>query len=329
MTPPPLLELDDLRVWYPIRRGLMARTVGHVRAVDGVTLRIAPGETLGLVGESGCGKSTLARAVLRLEPVRSGAIRFEGIDMTRLRGQALRAKRRELQIVFQDPYSSLNPRMTVQDLVTEGLITHGMIAARERAGEARRLLTEVGLGADALHRYPHEFSGGQRQRISVARALALRPRLVICDEPVSALDVSVQAQVLNLLRDLAERHGLAYLFISHDLSVVRQIADRTAVMYLGRIVEEGPTDRILDAPAHPYTQALISAIPRPTGVRRQRIILHGDVPSPSRPPPGCAFHPRCPRAIPACAAALPPTVSASSAPGHRAACIRIETPPGS
>lgn len=322
----PLLQLDDVRVWYPIRRGLLARTVGHVRAVDGVSLQIHPGEALGLVGESGCGKTTLARAVLRLEPVRAGRITFAGEDLTRLRGPALRAMRRQMQVVFQDPFASLNPRMPVIDLVTEAMVAHGLIKARERTAEARRLLDEVGLGADALQRYPHEFSGGQRQRISIARALALRPRLVVCDEPVSALDVSVQAQVLNLLRDLRERHGLSYLFISHDLSVVRQIADRTAVMYLGRLVEQGPTDRILNAPAHPYTQALISAIPRRDGKRQTRIVLRGDVPSPARPPAGCAFHPRCPRAIPACAAQIPPLEPASDAPDHLAACIRLHDP---
>ncbi|MCE9614903.1 MAG: ATP-binding cassette domain-containing protein [Lentisphaerae bacterium] len=319
----PLLQVEDVRVWFPIRRGVLARTVGHVRAVDGVSLHVNPGETLALVGESGCGKTTLARAILRLESARAGRIRFEGRDLATLAPADLRPLRRHLQVIFQDPYASLNPRMTVQDIVTEGLVRHGLIHGRERESEALRLLSDVGLGRDALHRYPHEFSGGQRQRISVARAVSLHPKLIICDEPVSALDVSVQAQVLNLLMDLRDKYALSYLFISHDLGVVRQIADRTAVMYLGRLVETGRTDDILENPRHPYTRALISAIPRAGQPRRERIVLKGDVPSPARPPSGCRFHPRCPYATAACRDTEPPLVPHPSCPDRPVACIRL------
>ena len=297
----PLLELDGLRTWFPIRRGIFSHTVGHVQAVDGVSLKLEKGKTLGLVGESGCGKTTLARTVLRLDPAREGRIFFKGDDVLQLSGEALRRLRRNLQIVFQDPFASLNPRMTVMELVTEGMVTHGLISVARKEEEAVRLLQEVGLGPRALYRYPHEFSGGQRQRISVARAISLRPEVVICDEAVSALDVSVQAQVLNLLMDLRERHGLSYLFISHDLSVVRHIADDVAVMYLGRIVEHGPAQQVMDQPQHPYTQALVSAIPKPKSEGKRRIVLEGDVPSPANPPAGCRFHPRCPYATEQCA----------------------------
>ncbi len=317
----PLLQLTDLRVWYPIRRGILSHTVGNVRAVDGVSLEIAPGETLALVGESGCGKTTLARAVLGLEPAHSGKIHFEGIDITGASAATLRPLRPDLQVVFQDPFASLNPRMTVMHIITEGLIRHGRITPRQRESEAARLLSDVGLGGDALHRYPHEFSGGQRQRICVARAVALHPKLIICDEPVSALDVSVQAQVLNLLMDLRDKYGLAYLFITHDLGVVRQIAHRTAVMYLGKIVETGPTEDVIGKPRHPYTRALISAIPHAGQPRTQRIVLKGDVPSPANPPVGCRFHPRCPYAIPRCRDAEPPLESIDASP-RQAACIR-------
>lgn len=318
-----LLEIRDLRTWFPIRRGVFGRTIGHVRAVDGVTLSIGEGETLGLVGESGCGKSTLARTVLLLDPARSGAVRFQSLDILALPPSKVRKIRRDLQIVFQDPFSSLNPRMTVIDIVTEGLVEHGLIAPRERKDAAIRLLADVGMGADALHRYPHECSGGQRQRISVARAISLRPRLVICDEAVSALDVSVQAQVINLLMDLRDKYGLAYLFISHDLGVVRRIAHRTAVMYLGRIVEEGRTDDVIGRPRHPYTQALVSAVPRVGAAGGRRILLQGDVPSPSNPPAGCRFHPRCPFATEACRMAEPPLEPPKDdASGRIVACIR-------
>ncbi len=301
----PLLKIDNLSTWFPIRRGVFSRTVGHVRAVDGVSLSIAPGETLGLVGESGCGKSTLARSVLLLDKAHEGSIHFDGVDLLASPRSEIQPLRRRFQVVFQDPFASLNPRMTVLDIVSEGLIEHGVIRRRERADVTKQLLNDVGLGQDALHRYPHEFSGGQRQRISIARAISLRPDLIICDEAVSALDVSIQAQVMNLLIDLRKKYNLAYLFISHDLSVVRHISDRIAVMYLGRIVESGPTQDIMDHPRHPYTRALISAIPRPGEPRLDRIVLPGDVPSPANPPPGCPFHPRCPHAIEACSTQRP------------------------
>jgi ABC-type glutathione transport system ATPase component len=258
----PLLEIRDLRTWYPIRRGVLARTAGWVKAVDGVSLEIRGGETLGVVGESGCGKSTLARSILRLERPRGGAIRLEGRDVLSLRGAALRRYRREVQVVFQDPTASLNPRHTVLDLVTEAMLVHGLTDARGRRAEAERLLHDVGMGAEALDRYPHAFSGGQRQRICIARALALRPRLLICDEAVSALDLSVRAQVLNLLEELRDRHGLAYLFITHDIGVVQHLADRIAVMHGGRIVETGPAEKVLAAPEQEYTKRLLAAVPR-------------------------------------------------------------------
>jgi oligopeptide/dipeptide ABC transporter ATP-binding protein len=317
----PLLQLEDVRVWFPIRRGVLSRTVGHVRAVDGVSLDIKPGETLGLVGESGCGKTTLARAILGLEPVHAGRLHFDGRELTHANASTWRSVRRDLQIVFQDPFASLNPRMSVLDILSEGMVQHRMVKSRSREREAVRLLTDVGLDADALHRYPHEFSGGQRQRIGVARAVSLRPKLIVCDEAVSALDVSVQAQVLNLLMDLRDKYALSYLFISHDLSVVRQVADRTCVMYLGRIVESGPTDAVIREPAHPYTQALVSAIPRVgiSGVRR--LVLAGDVPSPASPPPGCHFHTRCPHVIAACRARQP-SLEAVERGSRLVACIR-------
>jgi oligopeptide/dipeptide ABC transporter ATP-binding protein len=327
---PPLLEIRNLCTWFPVHRGIVSRTVGNVRAVDGVSLQIGEGETVGLVGESGCGKTTLARTVLLLEHVHSGEIYFEGCNLRTAPAAEVLALRRRMQAVFQDPFASLNPRLTVIDIVTEGMVQHGLIRARDRKEAALKLLREVGLSEDALHRYPHEFSGGQRQRISVARALSVRPRLVICDEAVSALDVSVQAQVINLLLDLKREHNLAYLFISHDLSVVRHVADRVAVMYLGRIVEEGEATAVIDQPCHPYTRALVSAIPRPRQARRDRTVLAGDVPSPSRPPSGCRFHPRCPFAIERCRREEPvleaPRLAADS--GRRAACHRKDESPG-
>ena len=320
----PLLQIRDLRTWFPIRRGIFSRTVGNVRAVDGVSLDVGQGETVGLVGESGCGKTTLARTVLRLEAAHSGSIVFEGQDLLAIRERDLRRLRQRLQVVFQDPYSSLNPRMTVVDIVTEGLVEHGLIHARRRREAAISLLADVGMDKDALHRHPHEFSGGQRQRISIARAVSLKPRLVICDEPVSALDVSVQAQVLNLLADLREEHGLAYLLISHDLSVVRRMAARTAVMYLGQIVEHGPTELIMARPRHPYTRALIAAVPRIGRPPGQRTAPAGDVPSPANPPPGCRFHPRCPFAVDACRTTVPELESAQGeeSTGRVVSCLR-------
>jgi oligopeptide/dipeptide ABC transporter ATP-binding protein len=325
----PLLSVRDLRTWFPIRRGVFSRVMGHVRAVDGLDLDVLPGETVGLVGESGCGKSTLGRTILGLEHATGGRVLFENLDLTALPERALRAVRPRLQMIFQDPFSSLNPRMTVVALVTEGLIEHGLISRREREAEAVRVLREVGLDEDALHRYPHEFSGGQRQRICIARAMALRPRLVVCDEAVSALDVSVRAQALNLLLALREKHDLAYLFISHDLGVVRHMASRVAVMYLGQIVESGRTASVLERSRHPYTRALLSAVPVPGRDGRNRIVLQGDVPSAATPPAGCRFHPRCPFCTPACKAAAPPLEPTGGAadPTHRVACIRKDELP--
>jgi oligopeptide/dipeptide ABC transporter ATP-binding protein len=295
----PLLELLELKTWFPVRRGVFAKTIGHVHAVDGVSLIIARGETLGLVGESGCGKTTLGRTILGLDPPSGGRMRFDGGDINRLSRAAKRQLRQRMQIIFQDPLASLNPRMNILDIVTEGVREFGLVVG-SREAHATRLLREVGLDADALYRYPHEFSGGQRQRINVARAISLRPDFIVCDEAVSALDVSVQAQVINLMIDLREKYGLAYLFISHDLSVVSNIAGRVAVMYLGRVVEEGPTDSIIRDPLHPYTRALIRAVPVP-GVRREKAPpLKGETPSPLAPPPGCRFHPRCPEVMGVC-----------------------------
>ncbi len=294
-----LLEVRDLAVHYPVRRGLLQRVVDHVRAVDGVNMTIAPGETLGLVGESGCGKSSLSRALLMLTPPSHGDILFDAgnpdpVSLTTLRPEAMRRLRRHIQIVFQDPYSALNPRLRIGTALTEPLRAMGIGTARERKERARAALDAVGLPADAARRFPHEFSGGQRQRIGIARALAPEPRLVVLDEPVSSLDVSVRAQVLNLLQSLQQRLGLTYLFVSHDLSVVRYLCDRVAVMYLGRIVEEGPTAALFRAPLHPYTEALLSALPLPVaGLKRKRVLLRGDPPSPMAAPQGCAFHPRC------------------------------------
>lgn len=318
-----LLEIDSLRTWFPVKRGVLQRTVGHVKAVDGVSLSIAAGETLGLVGESGCGKSTLARTIVGLEKASGGRILYEGQDLTKLSEKEYRPVRRDVQFIFQDPFSSLNPRMTVLDILTEAMIVHGLIQSNERREAGSKLLRDVGMGDDALHRYPHEFSGGQRQRISVARALSLNPRLVLCDEAVSALDVSVQAQVVNLLIKLREQYDLSYLFISHDLSVVAHIADRIAVMYVGKIVETGPVEDVIYTPAHPYTKALLSAVPRIGGDGRQRIVLEGDTPSPSNPPEGCRFHPRCPYAVDMCRK-TEPQLEPMEGVASKVACLRKE-----
>lgn len=289
----PLVSVEGLVKHYQ-SGGFLSRPTPPVKAVDGVSFAIAPGETLGLVGESGSGKSTVGRAVLRLEPPTAGIVRFEGNDLATLSAATMRATRRRMQIVFQDPLGALNPRRTIGDSVAEGLIIHQLAPKRELAGRVEQLLEEVGLDASYASRYPHEFSGGQRQRVGIARALAVEPRFIVCDEPVSALDVSVQAQVLNLLLDLRDRRQLAYLFIAHDLAVVQQVAHRVAVMYLGTIVEIGPARSIISMPRHPYSQALVSAVPDPNPASgRRRIVLEGEPPSPAAPPPGCPFAPRC------------------------------------
>jgi oligopeptide transport system ATP-binding protein len=316
----PLLEVKNLKVHFPVKRGMFQPAREFVKAVDDVSFHIAPGETLGLVGESGCGKTTLGRAIVRLVEPLAGTVSLDGTDVTRMNGAAMRAQRRKLQMIFQDPYGSLNPRMTVEDIVGEALDIHRLAenksARKERIAE---LLKAVGLDATYARRYPHEFSGGQRQRIGIARALAVEPRLIVCDEPVSALDVSVQAQIINLLQDLQQQRGLAYLFIAHDLAVVEHISQRVMVMYLGKVVELADAKAIIRAPKHPYTQALISAVPVvDVESKRQRIILPGDVPSPIHPPPGCPFHPRCPIAEERCRVEIPPL--REIAPGHFAAC---------
>jgi len=318
-----LLSVRNLTKHFPIKRGLLGRAAGTVRAVDGVSFDIRRGETLGVVGESGCGKTTLGRSILRLIEPTSGEVRFDGTNVLGLDGSAMRAMRRRMQIIFQDPFSSLNPRMSVGSIVKEGLIVHHLAEGADADARVRRLLDEVGLRPEYASRYPHEFSGGQRQRIGIARALAVEPRFIVCDEPVSALDVSVQAQVINLLQDLQRDRGLTYLFIAHDLSVVEHIATRVAVMYLGRIVELASGVDLYREPIMPYTQALLSAVPIPDPAsRRQRIVLQGDVPSPANPPSGCVFHPRChhPGRDAACAAIVPPLET--KAPEHLAACIK-------
>jgi len=347
-----ILIVENLVKHYAIRKGVIPTTIGYVRAVDGISFSIPRGKTLGLVGESGCGKTTTGRVILRLIPPTSGRVVFDGRDVFAMNERELRTVRREMQIIFQDPYGSLNPRMTVGAMLAEPILVHHiepqnlntyspeaaesvntgggrLISANRRRAKQRvaELLQLVGLSPEHASRYPHEFSGGQRQRIGIARALALNPKLIVCDEAVSALDVSIQAQILNLLRELQKDLGITYLFIAHDLAVVKHISDRVAVMYLGEIVEEADTDEIFSNPLHPYTQALLSAIPEPVPRKKgQRVRLEGDVPTPIDPPAGCRFHTRCPIAIEECKLAKPPLVEIS--PGHRVACIRTDVSAG-
>ncbi len=323
--PEVLVRVENLVKYFPITRGIIIqRQVGAVHAVDGLTFDIYKGETLGLVGESGCGKSTTGRTILQLYRPTSGSVHFEGVDLVKLKGEELRRMRRRMQMIFQDPYASLNPRMTVGEIIGEPLIIHNVARGREVQERVERLLELVGLNPAYANRYPHEFSGGQRQRIGVARALALQPSFIVCDEPISALDVSIQAQVVNLLEDLQQEFGLTYLFIAHDLSMVRHISNRVAVMYLGVIVELATRDELYNHPLHPYTQALLSAVPIPDPAvekKRKRIILQGDVPSPVNPPSGCRFRTRCPLAAEICKEVKPEWREVS--PGHFVACHMV------
>jgi oligopeptide/dipeptide ABC transporter ATP-binding protein len=344
-TAGPLLEVRDLRTWFPIRRGLFSSVVGHVKAVDGVSFNVKPGKTLGLVGESGCGKTTVGRSILRLIAATSGQVRYKGEDFFAYKGEALRRLRRQMQIVFQDPVSSLNPRMTVGSIIGEPIEVHGIATGKEKLDRVAALLQRVGLDPSYSARYPHEFSGGQRQRIGIARALSLSPDFIVCDEPVSALDVSIQSHILNLLDDLQQERKIAYLFIAHNLAVVEHFSDEVAVMYLGRIVEKAGRDELYSNPRHPYTVSLLSAVPEPNPrPKKKRIVLPGEVPSPSNPPTGCPFHPRCPltrqltlqasagetmeipsgdgiaRVMRKCVEQIPPLEPLKAKPDHTAAC---------
>lgn len=321
-----LLQIESVKKHFPIRSGLLLRQTGTVYAVDGINLKVGAGETVGLVGESGCGKSTLGRTVIRIYDPTEGSIRFDGRDVTHFKGDELLSFRRNVQMIFQDPYSSLNPRRTIANIIEQPLVVHGIPAA-ERRKRVLELLDKIGLGSWAQNRYPHEFSGGQRQRIAIARAIALKPKLVIADEPVSALDVSVQSQILNLMSDLKDEMKMAYLFIAHDLAVVRHMSDRIAVMYLGNIVELAPKEELFAAPKHPYTQALMAANPIPgLGRRKNRVTLTGDVPSPVKPPSGCRFHPRCPFAIDRCKTERPQLVNhGTEAQPYEVACHLVKS----
>jgi len=309
-----ILEVKNLKKYFPVTAGIFSRVVANVKAVDNVSFYLNEGETLGVVGESGCGKTTVGRAILRLIEPTEGEINFKGRDVMKLKGEDLRTFRKNMQIIFQDPYSSLNPRKTVMDIVGEALTVHGMAKGKEKEDIVAELLEKVGLSPKYINRYPHEFSGGQRQRIGIARAIALNPSFIVCDEPVSALDVSVQAQVINLLIDLREQLNLSYLFIAHGLSVVKHISNRIMVMYLGKMVETATSAELFKNPLHPYTKALLSANPVPDPKQKsKRIILQGDVPSPLHPPPGCPFHPRCPQVLPKCSSEAPPLRDAGNA----------------
>ncbi|HEX6923503.1 MAG TPA: dipeptide ABC transporter ATP-binding protein [Bacillales bacterium] len=318
-TTEPLYKLRDVKKYYPVRSGLLKRVTSHVKAVDGVSLDIHEGETLGVVGESGCGKSTFGRTVLRLEGVTNGSLVYKGQEINHLSERKLKPLKKEMQMVFQDPYASLNPRQKVGDALEEAFIIHSSYNKEERKEKVFKLLEEVGLGADYYDRYPHEFSGGQRQRIGIARAIALNPTFIVCDEPVSALDVSVQAQIIRLLKDIQKKNNLTYMFISHDLGVIRHISDRVLVMYLGHMVEMATVKELFEQPIHPYTEALLSAIPRPVpGQQREKIKLKGDLPSPTDPPKGCPFHTRCPIAVERCKHERPEW--RETTPGHYVAC---------
>lgn len=318
-----ILEVNNLKQYYPIKGGFFRRTIGQVKAVDGISFKINEGETMGLVGESGCGKSSAGRSILRLQTPTDGTVLFDGEDITKIQGRKLRETRQGFQMVFQDPYASLNPLQMVGDIVAEPIKNYHKMSKEELEKEVKALLVKVGLNTEDYYKYAHEFSGGQRQRVGIARALALKPKLIILDEPVSALDVSVQSQVLNLLDDLQEEFNLSYLFIAHDLSVVKHVSDYIGVMYLGHIVEQGPSDEIYNNPKHPYTQALISAIPEiDPEKRKERILLTGDLPSPANPPTGCPFHTRCPIAQEACKTTKPKYKEVSQ--DHFAACLLIE-----
>ncbi|MGL4609480.1 MAG: ABC transporter ATP-binding protein [Trueperaceae bacterium] len=316
-----LLEVNNLKKYFPIRGGILSRVVANVKAVEDVSLTVKRGEVVGLVGESGSGKTTAGRAILRLIEPTSGEVKFEGTDITKLSKGQMREYRKEMQIIFQDPFASLNPRMTVGDIVGEAMVIHKLARGKDKDEKVASLLEKVGLSPNHIRRYPHEFSGGQRQRIGIARALAVDPKLIVADEPVSALDVSIQAQVVNLLQDLKEELGLTLLFIAHDLAVVEYISDKVVVMYLGRVMEIAPAKELYRNPIHPYTQALLSAVPIPDPkVKRERVILQGDIPSPINPPSGCVFRTRCPIAVKECADVVPPLEEVS--PGHFKACIR-------